>query len=102
MGYRIVYRTVIIENKKWIPLRLKEGDLQYSMANGITPSRKYIVGIVGLKGIPYGKLKYKPVLWTLNDDGTYANMKSCPTPKKTSQGLHRCISSQTAYLKTAP
>ena len=26
-----------IENKKWIPLGLKEGDLQYSMANGITP-----------------------------------------------------------------
>lgn len=91
-----------IENKKWIPLGLKEGDLQYSMANGITPSRKYIVGIVGLKGIPYGKLKYKPVLWTLNDDGTYGEYEELPYPEKTSQGLRRCISSQTAYLKTAP
>lgn len=91
-----------IENKKWIPLGLKEGDLQHSMANGITPSRKYIVGIVGLKGIPYGKLKYKPVLWTLNDDGTYGEYEDLPYPEKTSQGLRRCISSQTAYLKTAP
>ena len=87
-----------IENKKWIPLGLKEGDLQHSMANGITPSRKYIVGIVGLKGIPYGKLKYKPVLWTLNDDGTYGEYEELPYPEKDFSGvtpmyiLANCIS----------
>lgn len=91
-----------IENKKWTPLGLKEGDALYSQANAITPSHKYIVGNVGLKGIPYGKLKYKPVLWTLNDDGTYGEYEDLPYPEKTSQGLRRCISSQTAYLKTAP
>ena len=87
-----------IKNKKWIPLGLKEGDLQYSMANGITPSHKYIVGIVGMKGIPYGKLKYKPVLWTLNDDGTYGEYEELPYPEKDFSGvtpmyiLANCIS----------
>ena len=88
-----------IKNKKWIPLGLKEGDLQSSsMANGITPSHKYIVGIVGMKGIPYGKLKYKPVLWTLNDDGTYGEYEELPYPEKDFSGvtpmyiLANCIS----------
>ncbi len=87
-----------IKNKKWIPLGLKEGDLQYSMANGITPSHKYIVGIIGMKGIPYGKLKYKPVLWTLNDDGTYGEYEELPYPEKDFSGvtpmyiLANCIS----------
>ena len=87
-----------IENKKWTPLGLKEGDALYSQANAITPSHKYIVGNVGLKGIPYGKLKYKPVLWTLNDDGTYGEYEDLPYPEKDFSGvtpmyiLANCIS----------
>ena len=87
-----------IENKKWTPLGLKEGDALYSQANAITPSHKYIVGNVGLKGIPYGKLKYKPVLWTLNDDGTYGEYEDLPYPEKDFTGvtpmyiLANCIS----------
>ena len=87
-----------IENKKWTPLGLKEGDLQYSMANAITPSRKYIVGTVGLKNVSYGMLQYRPVLWTLNDDGTYNEYEELPYPEKDFSGvtpmyiLANCIS----------
>lgn len=87
-----------IENKKWTPLGLKEGDLQYSMANAITPSRKYIVGTVGLKNVSYGMLQYRPVLWTLNDDGTYDEYEELPYPEKDFSGvtpmyiLANCIS----------
>ena len=76
-----------IENKKWTPLGLKEGDLQYSLANAITPSRKYIVGTVGLKNVSYGMLQYKPVLWTLKDDGTYGEYEELPYPEKDFSGV---------------
>lgn len=91
-----------IENKKWTPLGLKEGDALYSQANAITPSHKYIVGNVGLKGIPLENLNTSLCYGLSMTTAPMANMKICPTPKKTSQGLRRCISSQTAYLKTAP
>lgn len=88
-----------IENKTWTPLGLKEGDLYGgTIANCITPSRKYIVGGVAINGNSFGKLTLKPVIWTLNDDGSYGPYEELPYPKKDFSGrqplyiLTNCIS----------
>lgn len=88
-----------IENKKWIPLGLKEGDLRgATQANGITQSRKYIIGGVSINGNSFGRLSMKPVIWTQNEDGTYGPYEELPYPKTDFAGrepqyiLTNCIS----------
>lgn len=86
-----------IEKKEWKQLPVKEGDIYYSSANAITNSRKYITGYISTdKG--FGQTMIKPVLWTMNDDGTYGEYCDLPYPEKDFTGvapkyiLPNCIS----------
>lgn len=88
-----------IENKTWTPLGLKEGDLYgATIANCITPSRKYIVGGVYINGNTFGTIHMKPVIWSLQEDGKYSPYEELPYPEKDFAGrapqyiLTNCIS----------
>lgn len=88
-----------IDNKTWTPLGLKEGDLRgATIANCITPSRKYIVGGVSINGFTFGHTHMKPVIWTMQDDGTYGPYEELPYPETDFAGraplyiLTKCIS----------
>ena len=71
-----------IENDSWTLLGMKDEDAgKYSSANGITPSRKYIVGYVGTGG-SLGQLNIKPVIWTQQEDGSYGVYEDLPYPEK--------------------
>lgn len=88
-----------IENKTWTPLGMKEDDAgKYSCANGITPSRKYIIGFVGTGDQKFDALLNKPVIWTQNSDGSYGVYEELPYPEADYSGakpkniLPNCIS----------
>ena len=86
-----------IEKQEWQELPVRKGDTFYSAANAITNSRKYIAGFIGTdKG--FGNTKIKPVIWTMNSDGTYGEYEDLPYPEKDFTGvapiyiLPNCIS----------
>lgn len=88
-----------IENKTWSRLGMKEGDEGlYSCANGITPSRKYIIGYVATGDQKFNVLLNKPVIWTQNSDGSYGVYEELPYPAADYSGvtpkniLPNCIS----------
>lgn len=77
-----------IENKTWTPLGMKEDDAgKYSCANGITPSRKYIIGYVGTGDQKFDALLNKPVIWTQNSDGSYGVYEELPYPAADYTGI---------------
>ena len=87
-----------IKNKTWTELGVSESEkTRYSCANGITPSRKYIIGHVQTDN-KQGEIQSKPVIWTLKDDGTYGMYEELPYPEKDFTGaptkyiLPNCIS----------
>lgn len=88
-----------IENKKWTRLGINESEEKlYSVANGITQSRKYIIGYMATGNKDFGSLKVKPAIWTQNSDGTYGMYEDLPYPETDFSGvtpmyiLSNCIS----------
>lgn len=85
-----------IEKKEWKLLPIKNGDT-YSSSNAITNSRKYIVGYIG-NSSGFGNTTMEPVIWTMNNDGTYGEYEKLPYPEKDFTGvapqyiLPNCIS----------
>lgn len=77
-----------IENKKWTPLGLKEGDCEAggTQANAISKTRKYIVGSIGINPNSFGRTRLKPVIWTQKEDGTYGEYEELPYPTKDFSG----------------
>ena len=71
------------EKQDWVALPVGENDVLYgSIANGITADGKYICGSVA-KGdymTSEGTLNLVPVVWTMNDDGTYGMYETLPHP----------------------
>ena len=86
-----------IEKQEWQNLPVRKGDTFYSMANAITNSRKYIVGYISTEE-GFGLTMIKPVIWTMNSDGTYGEYEDLPYPEKDFTGvapkyiLPNCIS----------
>lgn len=86
-----------IDKQEWQELPIKKGDTFYSTANSITNSRKYIAGYIGT-GKGFAQTKIKPVIWTMNSDGTYGEYEDLPYPEKDFTGvapkyiLPNCIS----------
>lgn len=85
--------------QEWQNLPVRKGDTFYSMANAITNSRKYIVGYISTEE-GFGLTMIKPVIWTMNSDGTYGEYEDLPYPEKTSQALLLNIYCPTVYQKT--
>lgn len=81
-----------ITNHTKTPLGVKEGEENnYSCANGITPSKKYIVGYIGTgkneDNDRYSALRYKPAIWTRGEDGNYGVYEDLPYPTKDYSGV---------------
>ena len=75
-----------IEKQEWQNLPVRKGDTFYSMANAITNSRKYIVGYISTEE-GFGLTMIKPVIWTMNSDGTYGEYEDLPYPEKDFTGV---------------